>query len=91
MKLVILAAVAVFALGGCQSKPVEQMSYTELRAVAGQIQKRCEAQGVYKGSKDYDMCIRQEINRETSVRQANYNRINSGVVCNTFGTTVICN
>lgn len=90
MQSVILAALAVF-LVGCQSKPIEQMSYTEVQAVAAQIQKRCEAQGVRKGDKNYEMCIRQEINRETSIRQANYNRINSGVVCSSFGTTVVCN
>lgn len=74
MKLTIAMCVGVLSLSACQTKPIEQMSYTEVKALAGEIQKRCYAQGVKPNSREYDMCIRQEISREQSTRVANRQR-----------------
>lgn len=95
MRLFVLG-VAAIALAGCQSKPVEQMSYTEVRALAGEIQKRCEAQGARSPSAEFEACIQQEVTREKSVRAANYARRQSGVTCSSFPTgggyaTTVCN
>ncbi|NVM43185.1 hypothetical protein HWX16_23150 [Ochrobactrum intermedium] len=74
MKLAIIVLGAALSLSACQTKPIEQMSYTEVKALAGEIQKRCYAQGVKPNSREYDMCIRQEISREQSTRVANRQR-----------------
>jgi hypothetical protein len=64
----LLAAVA--ALTGCQSKPLEQMSYTEFKALAAEIQQRCYDQGA-TNRREFDICVQQEITREQSTRAAN--------------------
>lgn len=59
------------ALAGCQSKPIEQMSYTELNQLAGVLAKSCLDQGVKAGSAEMDLCLRQEVGREKATRAAN--------------------
>jgi hypothetical protein len=94
MRRVVL--VFAVALAGCQSKPVEQMSYSEVRALAHDINKRCNDQGVFGPSAEFDACTRQEISREKSIRAANYARRQSAVACRSFPTgggfsTTVCN
>ena len=68
------AAFLVFVCGllaGCQTKPIQALSYTELNALAGQVRDRCIAQGVRPGTKNFDVCFRQEAMREDYQRAAN--------------------
>lgn len=87
----VLLILSLGLLAGCASTPVQELSYTELKAVAAQIQQRCYDQGVPPNSPEYERCINQEVNRETSVRQARADRRRSAVVCNRVYYTVICN
>lgn len=65
----IIASLALLALGGCQTKQIEEMSYSERKALASDIQKRCYAQGVKPGSSEYEACARVEIQREDYTRR----------------------
>lgn len=60
------------ALAGCQplAKPVEAMSYSELNALADQIDARCAAQGAGKGTPRYRECFQIEANAERYNRNA---------------------
>lgn len=80
-------------LSGCltNSKPVEQMSYTEASALAGQIENRCIEQGVPRNSPNFSQCAQQEARREVSTRREMQARRNSGVICNQVGTAMVCN
>jgi hypothetical protein len=69
-----LAVAALMTLAGCQTKPIEQMSYTEVRQLAGEIAKRCNDQGVKGPSREFSACTQQEITREASLRQENAER-----------------
>jgi hypothetical protein len=61
---------SVLALTGCQTKPpLEQMSYSELGQLAGQIEQTCIARGNKLDTPEYKVCTLQEINREQYVRQ----------------------
>lgn len=82
----------IIALAGCMAgKPIEQMSYSEARALAQQIIKRCEAQGVKPGTREMKLCTDQEILREQSTRSHAQQMRDSIVVCNRAFNTVICN
>lgn len=82
---------AVLLLAGCQSKPIEQMSYSETKELAKQLHQRCAAQGAPQGSPEFEGCMKQEVGREASLRRERHDRLQSGVTCfNSFGT-VICN
>jgi len=70
----VAVAASMLALAGCQSKPIEQMSYTEVQQLSGVIAKRCHDQGVRSPSRQFDACIQQEITREQSTRADNYRR-----------------
>lgn len=66
------AAVFVLAVGvlaGCQTKTVHEMSHTEKKQLAAEIRKRCLAQGVRPGTKEDDICLRNEVAREFYVRE----------------------
>ncbi len=91
LRRLILLSAGLFCLAACQSKPIEQMSYTESKALFAELHKRCAAQGAPIGSPENDACIKQELGREASIRQENANRRNSIVVCNRSFNTVICN
>jgi len=65
-----LCLLPVLALCACQSKPVTEMSYSELRAYAADLNKRCYEQGV-KTKAELQMCVRQEaISDEANRRNA---------------------
>lgn len=88
MRYLPIALLAILA--GCQSKPIEQMSYTETKQLAQQLHKRCADQGAPQGSPEFDICMKQEIGREASIRQENAQRRRNIVVCNRAFNTVIC-
>lgn len=88
------ALLALAALSGC-TKTVEEMSYSERQALAGQIVQRCYAQGVKDGTPEMRECIQVEAqgeiarrNRRARVEDAR--RSSGGTVCNRFGNTVVC-
>lgn len=55
---------------GCQTKPpLEQMSYSQLGRLAGQIQQTCVARGYKLDTPDYNICTLKEISREQYIRQ----------------------
>lgn len=96
MKIALMIAAAL-ALAGCQqNKPIAELSYSEVKELAGVIRQRCEAQGVKQGGPEWDACTKQEISRESATRNRRAAAIasaaNSGpTVCNTIGYTTICN
>ena len=81
--------VALFALAGCQT-PVEQLSYSELKKLEADLQKRCVSQGYKPGNPEFKACVEQEFRREASIRQEAADRQNSTTVCNVVGNTVVC-
>lgn len=87
----LLAIAVVATLAGCQAnKPLSELTYTELKQVAVDIEKRCADQGAPRGSPNWDVCTKQEVTRENARR----NRIASSAgptVCTAVGYTVICN
>lgn len=82
-----MRTIAIFAvvatLAGCQSKPLDQLSYSELKAVADQIGERCKAQGIQPQSPEWSACVKQETNREQATRDAAARRHNRSVYCTT--------
>lgn len=71
MRTLIALGVVGLALAGCQTKPVSEMSYSELMETSRAIQARCEAQGAVHPSPEFEICIRQEVTREKAVRARN--------------------
>lgn len=69
MRLAV-AALAVVVVSGCQTKQISEMSYSEIKETAAQIEKRCTDQGFPRGSKEFDPCIRQEVEREDAMRRS---------------------
>lgn len=63
------AMALVLALAGCQTKPVDEMSYTEVKQLAGQIVDRCVAQGIKENTREMTACSQQEARREVVTRQ----------------------
>ena len=69
MKRLVAACCAVVVLAACQTKQVDEMSYAEQGKLAADIEKRCASQGYPRGSKQFQPCIRHEVNREVALRQ----------------------
>ena len=87
--------VLCLAVTGC-TKTVAEMNYTERKELAGEIVKRCYAQGVKSGTPEMDTCMQAETqsevakrNRQAAVQDAR--RSSGPTVCNKVGYTVICN
>jgi len=78
-------------LAGCQSTPVQQMSYTETKALAQELHARCAAEGAPQGSPEFDACMKQELTRETSIRNARAERRRHMMICRPVFNTVMCN
>lgn len=69
--VLVLAAIA---LAGCQSTPVQELSYTQRQVLAKQIAIRCAEQGYPDGNPQQRECIAHEVNREVALRQHNERR-----------------
>ena len=74
MRNVLLSVMIVCALVSCQDKPVNELSYSELKALSLDIHKRCWAQGVKDNSPEMKLCLQQEFNRESAMRANNLQR-----------------
>lgn len=81
---------------GCQTKTVEEMSYTERKALSGQIVQRCKDQKVPDA--ELPECARVEAGREIATRRRDAQRDDAiaasgaGRVtsCQNFGGNVVC-
>lgn len=73
MKWAIGVALLALALTGC-TKTVQEMSYSERKALAGEIVQRCIKQGIDPRSKEMDACTYAEAQREVTTRNMNYIR-----------------
>lgn len=71
-------AIAMLALSGCQTQPIETMTYSETKALAEQIVQRCYAQGVKSGTPEMELCTGQEVQREATLRRINADRLRRG-------------
>src|SRR5690554_4445556 len=75
MRGIVLAVMAALALAACSStRPIAEMSYSEVNALAGQIAQRCVEQGFPDGHPQQEACIRHEVDREIATRQMNQKR-----------------
>lgn len=93
---VIVALVALIGLAGC-TKTVDEMNYSERKALAGEIVQRCVAQGVKPGTAEMQQCTGIEAQseiarrrRQAAVEDARRSS-DTSAVCTNFGNTVICN
>lgn len=66
--------IGLLALAGCNTTPVEELSYPEVRAIAERITKQCYVEGGPSGSPGYQMCVRHYVQREHATRAANRDR-----------------
>lgn len=66
-----LAVLAVFAVAGCVSKPIEEMDYKERQALADDILSRCIEAGAKPNSRDMAICIDAEVQSEDARRKNN--------------------
>lgn len=88
---VVLAVVAALALAACNSsKPISELSYSEVKALASVIDQRCVDQGIGPNSPEWDACTKQEITRENARRVRARQVADSTVICNQVGTSTIC-
>lgn len=51
--------VAALAVAGCETKSVDEMSYSEVKQYAAELLERCKKQGASPGN-EMQMCINQE-------------------------------
>ncbi|MGO7896692.1 hypothetical protein ACC719_04375 [Rhizobium ruizarguesonis] len=73
MRSKFFAAAAIsLMLTACQSKPVDQLSYSEMKSLSLELHKRCWAQGVKSDTAEMKACLQQEFTRESSMRNSNY-------------------
>ena len=89
MKALIVGVIAA-GLAGCQPKPIAELSYTEVKALAVVINQRCIDQGVKPGTPQWDTCTKQEISRENAQRNRAARAADSVVICNQVGFSTIC-
>ena len=78
MKLYALALCAVF-ISGCQTKQIQEMSYSEKQKLAGEIVQRCVDQGVKSGTAEMAACTQSEVIRENYTRQKNEIQLRRGM------------
>lgn len=67
MRVAVAVLVAAW-VAGCQTKPVGEMSHSEMKALADEIAKRCLSQVAKRDSPEMDACIKQESRREIAAR-----------------------
>ncbi len=72
MKPLALPLLSLALLASCQTKPIEEMSYTERKTLAAEIAKRCVEQGVSpKNQQEMRRCFDIEAQREVYTRRRN--------------------
>lgn len=71
MKTIAFIAVCSALLSGCQTKPIEAMSYSEQKQLMSQLLDRCHKQGVKPGTQEEKDCFYAETRSEAYKRQQN--------------------
>lgn len=96
MRSVIVLTASLVVLSACQTKTVEELSYSERKDLAQQIAQRCYAQGVKPGSAEYEQCSVVEVQSEAARRQRAA-RVQDArraadvtTTCQSFGAMVTC-
>lgn len=69
MKWAVLFGAVVLA--GCQTQQIQEMNYSERKALAEQIVQRCYAQGVKADTPEMRLCTAAEVQAENAKRQNN--------------------
>lgn len=89
-------ACGLAVLTGCQTKTVEEMSYTERKVLADQVVQRCQAQKVPQA--EMSACVNVEANREIATRRRSAQRQDAiaaseagkNTNCQNFGGNIVC-
>lgn len=95
MKIRVAVLLAVVALSGC-TKTVEEMNYTERKALGAELVKRCVGQGIDPKSPEMKKCTDAEGQREVYSRRRqaaveDARRAQSGpTMCQDFSGNVVC-
>lgn len=73
MKIISTAIILSIGLmaSGCQTKPIQAMSYSEKMALAKKLQSICEQNGLKPSTEAYNNCFHSELSREAYQRNAN--------------------
>lgn len=66
----ILGAIAL-TLSGCETTPVQELTYTQKKALVDKIIASCIKQGVSLKSREMTVCTNSEIDREIALRAKN--------------------
>lgn len=75
MKLRIVAAgLACLLLAGCETTPIQELSYSQRKELAQKITDRCVAQGIALNSPEMKPCQMAEVEREVATREHNQQR-----------------
>lgn len=86
---ILIAVVGAALLVSCQTKQIDELSYSERKELAAQIAKRCADQGYPDGHKEQESCIRQEISKEYADRQnARLRRANAASILSQTGANM---
>lgn len=86
---ILFAVVGAALLVSCQTKQIDELSYSERKELAAQIAKRCADQGYPDGHREQQACIRQEISKEYADRQnAQLRRANAAMILSQTGANM---
>lgn len=91
---VFIAVAGALLLASCQTKQIDEMTYSETKALAAEIVQRCVAQGVKPDTPEMQLCTKQEVSRENSIRknaEARQGRtVRVQAYCQNFGGNTVC-
>jgi hypothetical protein len=99
LKVVTIVAVAIaLASAACRPRMIEQLSFSEIRELRAEIDRRCAAQKAGPGTKDYEECFIAETRREDANRRDTARRLDAvadslsrrPITCTTVGTVTNC-
>lgn len=71
MRKIVVGVLAVAALAGCETKPIEQMGYAERQELVNKLIARCEAIIPDRNHPQFGVCMEAEIEKEVYTRHAN--------------------
>lgn len=96
MKIRVAVLLAVVALSGC-TKTVEEMNYTERKALGAELVKRCMGQGIDPKSPEMNKCTYAEAQseiasrrRKAAVEDARRSSSSGPNMCQDFGGNMVC-
>ncbi len=64
-----IALIPLLAIAGCQTKQLDELNYSERKALAQELVKRCQDQGVKPGTPEMTVCTKAEVQAEYAKRQ----------------------